>query len=89
MRLEALAARVTDRVQPYPLTQGPQIDPGPLFRAWAADRLAGAPPAVMAAARTRARSMANLVLMGVQRPRIAYSPLRAKLEQWRLRAPTL
>jgi len=49
MRLEALAAEVTGEVAPYPLTTGPLIDPSPLFRAWADDRLAKVPPARMAA----------------------------------------
>ena len=49
MRLEALAAEVTGRIEPYPMTTGPLIDPSPLFRAWAADRLARVPPARMAA----------------------------------------
>ena len=49
MRLEALAAEVTGEVAPYPLTPGPLIDPSPLFRAWADDRLAKVPPARMAA----------------------------------------
>ncbi|MBA3911406.1 MAG: carbamoyltransferase HypF [Rhodobacter sp.] len=49
MRLEALAAEATGEVAPYPLTAGARIDPSPLFRAWADDRLAGVPPARMAA----------------------------------------
>lgn len=49
MRLEALAAQVTQEVDPYPLTLGPVIDPGPLFRAWALDHRAGVSPALMAA----------------------------------------
>ena len=49
MRLEALAAEVTGEVAPYPMTSGTLIDPSPLFRAWADDRLAKAPPSRMAA----------------------------------------
>lgn len=48
MRLEALAAKTTDEVEPYPMTTGPIMDPIPLFRAWADDRAAGVPAASMA-----------------------------------------
>ncbi|MGL4238336.1 carbamoyltransferase HypF [Tabrizicola sp.] len=48
MRLEALAASVTDKAEPYPMTTGVLIDPSPLFQAWADDRSAKIPPASMA-----------------------------------------
>lgn len=49
MRLESLAAQVTEKVEPYPMTSGAVIDPRPLFRAWATDHAADVNPAVMAA----------------------------------------
>ena len=48
MRLEALAMQVTEPVEPYPMTSGAVIDPGPLFRAWAKDMAAGVSPTTMA-----------------------------------------
>ncbi len=49
MRLEALAARWTGLADPYPVTPGPVIDPGPMFRAWAQDLASGVSPGEMAA----------------------------------------
>jgi hydrogenase maturation protein HypF len=49
MRLEALATLTTGEVEPYPMTEGPMIDPSPLFRDWAKDHAAGVSPAIMSA----------------------------------------
>lgn len=49
MRLEALAAQLTDPVDPYPMTAGALIDPSPMFHAWAKDAAAGVGAGMMAA----------------------------------------